>query len=471
MARSFFQRPGQKPDTPKPQPLPPEAQPAARLPPAEPGEPFGGLSVQRFGRHSDNNKSLERTRIWYQAEDLFKRKDYGNSLAHFFQYLQDEQAGNVILRPMPSGTGFEFELIQGSAQVIGRFDGSRIEAQVPLVRMVRPQTAVMRRLLDLNYDLYYSQGALDDEGNLYLIFRSALETASPQKMYFGLRELAVHADRMDDLLLSDFGELRAVPPKMTEPLPAAELEVKYRYFRQWIEETLEQVEKHNPDSMASGISYMLLGVIYRISFLIAPDGKLLADLESIQTRFWEDRETVSQVRRNRQLKTDLRRLLNLSPQEFSRSLYRSVATFSAVPPPNTAKLREIFMNAVRDAVWHKENKYEDIAVRIAEYAILYPHFIYSLASIQTELTQVLMSVWQPDYFRDLGLEHPFYKKEQGGIQAQRVAWSVEKILTPFLEKYPRIQWDHQQISYQEPFAFGLHFSEMTLGLDLQTRRV
>src|SRR5690606_16441966 len=237
-------------------------------------------------------------------EDLFKRKDYGNSLAHFFQYLQDEQAGNVILRPMPSGTGFEFELIQGSAQVIGRFDGSRIEAQVPLVRMVRPQTAVMRRLLDLNYDLYYSQGALDDEGNLYLIFRSALETASPQKMYFGLRELAVHADRMDDLLLSDFGELRAVPPKMTEPLPAAELEVKYRYFRQWIEETLEQVEKHNPDSMASGISYMLLGVIYRISFLIAPDGKLLADLESIQTRFWEDRETVSQVRRNRQLKTD-----------------------------------------------------------------------------------------------------------------------------------------------------------------------
>ncbi len=458
-----------------PVPLAPVGPPASAPPPPppapEPGRPFEGLSVQRFGRHSDNNKSLDRTRIWYKSEDLFKTKAYMDSLKHFFAYLSDPQTGNVRLQDKDPGPGFEFELIQGSAQIQGSVDQDQLEARVPLVRMVRPQTAVMRRLLDLNYHLNYSQGALDDQGTLYLIFRSSLETASPQKMYFGLRELAIHADRQDDLFLSDFGELRAVPPRVIEPLPAQELEVKYRYFRLWIQEALDLADKRNPDSEATAISYVLLGLIYRISFLLAPDGKLLAELESIQAKFWETRETQTPVQRNKNLHLALKKLLDLSPQEFSGSLYRSVATFSAVLPPHASKLREIFINAARDAVRYRDEKEGELAWRVAEYAILYPHFVFSLASIQTELTQVLMSVWHEAFFRELGLKHPYYLKEENQIQAPRIAWAVEQILTPFLEKYPGIQWDHNQISYDNPFDFGLHFSEMILGINLQTQRI
>lgn len=473
---SRFRQPGAPPAPPAVLPpagavLAPPPPPSPPGPVPEPGHPFEGLSVQRFGRHSDNNKSLERTRLWYQSEDLFKQKDYQQSLRHFFDYLRDEKAGNLSLESRKSGPGYAFELVQGSALVQGHWDQEQLVAQVPLVRMVRPQTAVMRRLLDLNYHLNYTQGALDDQGTLFLLFRSSLEAASPQKMYFGLRELAIHADRQDDLLLSDFGELRAVPPRVIESLPVEELEVKYRYFRRWIQETLDLVEKKNPDSAATAISYLLLGLLYRINFLLAPDGKLLAELESIQTKFWETRETRSPIQRNKDLKTAIRKWLDLSPQEFSRSLYRSVATFSAVLPPHASKLKEIFINAARDAVRFREEKDRDTAWRVAEYAILYPHFLFSLASIQTGLTQVLMSIWHPDFFQDLGLKHPYYLKEKEQILAPRVAWAVEQILTPFLEKYPGIQWDHNQISYDNPLDFGLHFSEMTLGMNLQTKRL
>ncbi|MFL5811254.1 MAG: hypothetical protein ACJ749_17160, partial [Flavisolibacter sp.] len=41
----------------------------------------------RFGRYSDNNKSVEKVDRWNDAEALFKEKKYFESISAFFDYL------------------------------------------------------------------------------------------------------------------------------------------------------------------------------------------------------------------------------------------------------------------------------------------------------------------------------------------------------------------------------------------------
>ena len=73
--------------------------------------------------------------------------------------------------------------------------------------MPQPSVPVMRRLLEMNFTLYYSRFALDNE-RLCMRFESDIETANPSKLYYGLKELATKADKQDDLLVQDFSSLQ-----------------------------------------------------------------------------------------------------------------------------------------------------------------------------------------------------------------------------------------------------------------------
>src|ERR1043165_3094971 len=130
--------------------------------------PFAGLEGITFGRYSDNNKSQKKTQSWYRSEDRFKEKNYTEAFAAVFDYLRDDAEDNIRFKA--DGRSFTFEVIQGSKKVKGECDGDIIVARVPLAHMEAPTTAVMRRLLDINYNLFYCRSAMDEQNMLYLVF-------------------------------------------------------------------------------------------------------------------------------------------------------------------------------------------------------------------------------------------------------------------------------------------------------------
>ena len=79
--------------------------------------------------------------------------------------------------------------------------------------------AVMRRLLDLNFSLRYTRFAVDEKNTLCQLFDTPMTMASPNKLYYGLRELAKYADRMDDKLVIDFESVKASDGGIIQPLP------------------------------------------------------------------------------------------------------------------------------------------------------------------------------------------------------------------------------------------------------------
>jgi hypothetical protein len=431
-------------------------------------DPFAPVRHIRFGRYSDNNKTLKKTQCWYKAEDLYKEKKYNEAFAELFQYLRDDDEDNVHF--YQNGDKFTFDLVQGSRKVYGECDGMTIVARVPLAVMNTPQTAIMRRLLDMNYALYYSRTAMSEDNTLYMVFDSEVHTASPNKMYYGLRELATKGDRQDDLLLADFDTLKLADQVHYKPLGQHELDIKYSYFRKWIEETLARVSELNQDSFSGAIAYVLLGVVYRIDFLITPESKLLSDLENVHSLYWEKKDEVPLVERNKMMKDAIKKLLLYTKEEFANNVYWSSGTFAISTPHKQEKVREYIVNANRDGQWYVENKYPDVARRITEYGILYSQFVYSMPKVLSDLTMIYMAVIHANYFEELGMTERLYDHEKNTFDEELIKSAIDRALDKFKDKYKEMHWDHDRVSYTNLFEFGTSFGELMSRLNLETRR-
>ena len=402
------------------------------------------------------------------AEDRFKEKKHTESFAAFFDYLSDEEEGNVIVKQ--EGDHFHFTIFQGSKKVHGEITNGTITATSPLAIMENPSTAVMRRLLDMNYSLYYSHSSLDEGNTLHMVFISDVPSTNPSKMYYGLRELATKADRQDDLLITDFPTLKPTDNEHVMPLPPAELEVKYKYFKKWIEETLARVNELNQDSFSGAIAYLLLTLIYRIDFLMQPEAKLLAEIEKINGLYWDKKDEIALVERNQMMKDAIRKLQDFSKEDFAKSLYRSKSTFSIATPPKADKVKDHIISANKDSNWYVENKYPDIELTINEYGMLYNQFIYSMPKVQTDLITIYMAIRHQDFFAELGMKEKWYDTEKDQFYQDKIKQAIDQAITKFKDKFRNIKWDHNKISYENSYEFGIDFSEHLANLNLETKR-
>ena len=220
-----------------------------------------------FGRYSDNNKPVEKVNRWTDADNLFKEKKYTQSFDAFFEYLRDDSLDNVVHERNESNGRFQF--YQGSKIVRGNYDNQHLHAEVTLAKMPTPNIPVMRRLLEMNFNLYYSRYALDGE-RLCMRFDSDIETANPNKLYYGLKELSTKGDKQDDLLVQDFSSLQTIDTEHIIEIPPVEKEIKFRWLQKWVDDTISYVKTLDADKFSGGIAYLLLALAYRIDYLITP---------------------------------------------------------------------------------------------------------------------------------------------------------------------------------------------------------
>jgi hypothetical protein len=430
--------------------------------------PFEGLDGIRFGRYSDNNKSQKKMQSRYAAEDYFKAKRYNEAFAAFFDFLRDDVEDNV--RFSADGDTFSFDIIQGSKKVHGESDGKQITAKVALAVMPTPVTAVMRRLLELNFTLLYCHCAMDENNTLCMVMDSTVTSASPSKLYQALHELATKADRTDDLLLADFSTLKPADTDHIVQLSEAELTVKFSYFKKWITETLARVDGLNQDAYAGAITYLLLSLLYRIDFLITPEARLLAEVEKISTIYWLKKEEITLVERNQRIKDAIRKLLDLSLEEFKASVYRSKGSFAISAPPGPDKIKDTMMNTVRDSHGYMENKYEDIALVLLEYGMLYNQFVYSMPRVLTDLITIFMGVLHADYMTALGMKTPMYNTTDNVLNRDAITVAIDEAINRYKDRYQQLRWDHSSLNYDSLYDFAVSYAEQVANLNLETKR-
>lgn len=418
-----------------------------------------------FGRYSDNNKAVEKVNKWTKADELFKEKKFKESIETFFLYLRDDKLENVVIETTSTGGSFYF--FQGSKIIRGFFNEELFEAKVVLAEMPQPSVPVMRRLLEMNFNLYYSRYAID-ENKLYMLFDSDIETANPSKLYYGLKELATKADKQDDLLVQDFTSLVPVGIDHLIEIPEEEKEIKYQHFQKWIKETLDLIESIDVDKFSGGIAYILLALAYRIDYLILPQGKLLSELEKIvEIYFRKDERLVTE--KNQDMIDCFMKLSARSKEEFYPYLFRSLYTFSIVNPQNHKTISDAIYNANQNISWYKENKQLKVAAQIGEYGISYCQYSYSLPRPLTEFYLLFMMINYPDFFTDLGYSTKYYSLEKMEFNKQEILEKIKAIEAEWKAKYPNMNVKTDKLKFDDMVSFNQSFTTEIEYLNLDTK--
>jgi hypothetical protein len=418
-----------------------------------------------FGRYSDNNKSVAKVEKWNAADNLFKEKKYYESISAFFEYLSDDELGNVIHKQ--DGNKGSFEFYQGSKIIRGHYDDKLFEAEGFLASMPQASVPVMRRLLEMNFTLYYSRYAINGD-NISMLFDSDIQTANPSKLYYGLKELATKTDKQDDLLVQDFTALKAIDTDHLHPIPEEEKEVKYQYFKKWIEETLALINGVDQDKYSGGIAYLLLALAYRIDYLIVPEGKLLLALEKIvEIYFRKDDRPVTE--KNQEMIDGYQKLLEKQKDDFFPFLFRSKFTFSIVTPQNYKTIADAIYNANQNVAWYKDNKLPGIASQISEYGLSYCQYSYSLPRPITEYFHLFMMINYGDFFRDIGFKEEYYKKETGEYNRELIFQRIEETEARWKEKYPELKFKTDKLKFDNEVAFNQSFTTEIEYLNLETK--
>jgi hypothetical protein len=407
-----------------------------------------------FGRYSDNNKPVAKVNRWTDADNLFKEKKYTESIDAFFEYLRDDQAQNVVYER--NGTEGRFHFYQGSKMVRGSFDKDLLKAEVTLARMPQPSVPVMRRLLEMNFNLYYGRFALDNE-RLCMSFDTDIETASPSKLYYGLKELSTKGDKQDDLLVQDFTMLETTDSEHIVVIPDKEKEVKYDFMQKWIKETLDMIASVDAEKFSGGIAYMLLALIYRIDYLITPEGKILAELEKITgIYFKKDERPVTE--KNRDMIEAFKKIQEKSREEMNTYMIRSRYTFAIVAPQAYKTVADSIHGANQNLTWYRDNNHPFIANQIAEYGITYCQYSYSLPRVITDLVHLFMMVNYADYFEALGFTKQYYNPKTKEFDSEEIADRIKQVQSAWKDKYPLMDFKTQNLRFDNLVNFNLSYT-------------
>jgi hypothetical protein len=429
------------------------------------GEEQPPVPVIRFGRYSDNNKPVAKVQKWNEAETLFKEKKWAESITAFFDYLRDEKEDNVHLTKEAGRTAFVF--YQGSKVIRGFYNDKQLHAETILAHMPQPSVPVMRRILEMNFNLYYSRYALN-EGMIYMFLDSDIETANPSKLYYGLKELATKADKQDDLLVQDFTSLLPVDTEHIIPVPEEEKAVKLRFLKKWIEDTLALIGTVDNDKYSGGIAYLLLALAYRIDYLLVPHGKLLLTLEKIvEIYFRKDARPITE--KNGEMMDCFQKLAAKDKEEIYPYLFRSKYTFSIVTPQVYKTVADAIYNANQNVAWYREHKMPDVAAHISEYGFAYCQYSYSLPQPVSQLFHLFMMINYPDYFKALGFTEELYNAETKEYNKERIVEHSKAIIESWKEKYPELKFDTEKLNYENPVTFNQSFTTEVEYLNLETK--
>ena len=207
---------------------------------------------------------------------------------------------------------------------------------------------------------------------------------------------------------------------------------------------------------------MLLSLVYRLDYLIAPEGKMLNDLEKIAgIYFKKDERPVTE--KNRDMIAEFKKIQALPKEEVFKYLFRSKYTFAIVAPQQYKTIADSIHGANQNMFWYRDNNYPLFANHISEYGMSYCQYSYSLPKAITELFHLYMMVNHTDYFTALGYKTAYYNAASNQFDQDDIIEKIKEIQTRWKDKYPLLDFKTQNLKFDNLVNFNYSFTvEMEL---------
>ncbi|MEN0002825.1 MAG: hypothetical protein AAF798_01730 [Bacteroidota bacterium] len=419
----------------------------------------------RFGRYSDSYKEASNYKSWDIALEKFEEEQYLECYKQFFRYLRDEHEDNV--RCWSDNGGIRFELFQGSNKIVGFANEHQLRAEAKVVKTSSLRVGFMRRMLEQNFELKYSRFSMDEDNTISIVFDTYSLDGSPYKLYYALKEVATRADKQDDLLLEEFKSLEPADIGHLEQLKTEEKEAKYQFIVTQIQKVLREIEEGelNKDQYPGGIAYLLLHLIFKLDYLVKPEGLTMETLERIHRKYY-DNDGRSVVEKNQMLCKELKQMAERDKVSFFNEMYLTKCTFGITIPVNHDRVVGFIDSDLPNMDWYQENGYPCIAQAIPSYIVGYCMFNYAIPKPDRELFHLYFQITESAYFKDLGFQLDYYNEETKALNKRAIRRAIDQIAEKNSQRFPRLDPALGSLEFDNMLNFSRSFLRLVRNLDM-----
>jgi len=417
-----------------------------------------------FGRFLECNKPYVFTKIWKESAELFKEKKYVESFERFLAYLENPPHSNVSHKK--EFDKIQFEIVHGSAVIKGTFDDSGLYATTEIGRFEGVATALFRDLLIKNFMMNYNSFCID--GKTVLIkHHSPQSECSPMKLYFALKEMAMKADIHSQALFDDFNMLEESFGRAPKDIPETELNVKVKYLKKWINETLSELSSMTPDKDANIMSHYLLSLSYRVDFLLSPRAKVWK-LNDMAVAIYSDK-VMTMSEKIRKMISYLRDILDLSDEVLKKSFFKTVDTFAIVNASNHNDLVQFFLKEFNSAKYYSERRLENHTQAVYEQSLGYVLYFQGVFPAVRELLTLYYKIFYPEFFEELGIKCSYYDPALNKFSKWTIESQIGKIISRNRKTYPKLIYYFQNLRYENKNSFAFTFLNEITYLNFWTK--
>lgn len=420
----------------------------------------------QFGRFSDSYKEELKYDAWDLALEQFENQEYLESYKSFFTYLADESAENVFFEE--KGGQLHFVFYQGSKKIEGKANLTNITAEAKIAKTENLHIGFLRKLLEENYQMRYSRYALDKENNITAIFTSHVIDGSPYKLYYGLKELATYADKKDDILISEFDSLHPINNGHVRHVDEKEKMIKFEYKNKQITKAFEAIDnsKLNLNHYPGAESYIYLDLIYKLDYLLKPEGNTMEIIDNIHNLYFQNKDK-EPSQKNRIIRKELKRILNITFEEFSKEIYDVKSTFGVTQPSGLQRIQEFIDSEIKNMEWYYHNDHSEVALSIPSYIVGYSLFNYSMPAPMRDLFNLFYQIMEYDFFIELGIKGNY--RSLKGVSINGIKKEIKSIITSHSNEYPYLKIDLRQINFQDMCEFCRTYLIMVQGINFQRK--
>lgn len=419
----------------------------------------------RFGRYTDSYKTPVNYAAWDKALQAFEQEDFLDSFRFFLTYLRDEQEDNVHF--WEKNGGIEFEMLQGSKKISGYANAKKVKVQARIAETADLNVGFMRRLIDKNFSLEYARFALDEKNNIVILFDTYALDGSPYKLYYAIKEVAINADKQDDLLLEEFGMLKAIDTSHLEEIDQAEKEIKYAFISSQLKSVLQEIEQGDLGftQYPGAYVYRLLDLIYKLDFLTRPEGYLMEQLERAHREYFakDDKKTLEKAQA---LVKTIQNLLERPREAYFKEMYRGRSTFGITVPVNHDRVIASIDNEVINMDWYEQNGHESIALAIPGFIVGYCLFNYAVPKPTRELFELYYQIMEQSFFTQLGFRLDFFDDQNKKWQARNIRRAIKQICSQNKGFYPKLNPNLAGLRFSSKVAFAKSYLLMIRNMDM-----
>ena len=420
----------------------------------------------RLGRYSDAYKSSEQLAAWERSMSYFAEGNYSRSFLHFLQYLRDPVEQNIHWVADQKGR-LSFELLQGSRRISGSLGQPYCEAITTIGVCRSCSESLLRELLEVNDKLQYCRYGLQQDGQIVLRWSATAAESDPYRLFFSLRELAVQADKIDDLLIRQNKDVQPVYEPHIQEYPEGENQIRVKWLRTKVHQLMSWYAQDRSlhQRYPGGMNYAILAFLYKIEFLLCPQGPLREAIEQAHRTYFQAGSGNMQERMERLLAI-MESAVARPDKELYGEFYKVVTTFGLVQPISFHRLTTQIEGELAQIDAYDQADTRSYVPHISSFLIGYGLFNYALPGFIRDLYALYYYMEEESLLFSLGMP-PFLEGETRYRAKDKLVQTIRELQATWAD---RITVEHlypEQIDLSDPVALARTYLKMIVTMKIR----